>query len=130
MSTNYTFTVYLLYSHRRKHRQSVHIHKYTSTNSKVILIYLSSTVKQALFTYVNHSRIRSWNQPVLSNTPQGNNGSLWLGSNSRLTGMPRIRARHATHCATRTIWYIYIINLTISRGKESKNKHKKKINNV
>jgi len=24
-------------------------------------------VKQAIFAYVNHARIRSWNQPVLSN---------------------------------------------------------------
>jgi len=24
-------------------------------------------VKQAMFAYVNHARIRSWNQPVLSN---------------------------------------------------------------
>jgi len=25
----------------------------------------SSIVKQAMFAYVNHARIRSWNQPVL-----------------------------------------------------------------
>ena len=27
----------------------------------------SSIVMQAIFSYVNHARIRSWNQPVLSN---------------------------------------------------------------
>ena len=32
-----------------------------------ILIYFNSIVKQAFFAYVNHARIRSWNQPVLSN---------------------------------------------------------------
>ena len=34
---------------------------------KFKLIYVSSIVKQAIFDYVNHARIRSWNQPVLSN---------------------------------------------------------------
>jgi len=34
---------------------------------KFILIYFSSIVKQACYAYVNHTRIRSWNQPVLSN---------------------------------------------------------------
>jgi len=37
-------------------------------------------VKQAIFGNVNHAKIRSWNQPVLSNEDkflaQGNNGSL------------------------------------------------------
>ena len=32
-----------------------------------ILICFSSIVKQAFFAYVNHARIRSWNQPELSN---------------------------------------------------------------
>jgi len=36
----------------------------------------------------NHTQINSWNQLVLSNEAkflaQGNNGSLWWGSNSRL----------------------------------------------
>jgi len=32
-----------------------------------MLIYFSSIVKQSMFVYVNHARIRSWNQPVLSN---------------------------------------------------------------
>jgi len=32
-----------------------------------ILIYFSLIVKQALFAYVNHAQICSWNQPVLSN---------------------------------------------------------------
>ena len=31
---------------------------------------------------------------------QGNNGGLWWGSNSRLTGIHRSRVRRATHCAT------------------------------
>ena len=30
-------------------------------------MYLSSIVKQAMFAYVIHARIRSLNQPVLSN---------------------------------------------------------------
>jgi len=34
---------------------------------KFILIYFSLIVKQAIFAYVNHALIRSWNQPVLSN---------------------------------------------------------------
>ena len=33
-----------------------------------ILIYFSKIVKQENLAYVNHARIRSWNQPVLSNT--------------------------------------------------------------
>ena len=68
-----------------------------------ILVYtdLSSIVKQAMFAYVNYSRIRSWNQPVLSNE-----GKLscsmkqqepLLGSNSRLTGIHQLRVRRATH---------------------------------
>jgi len=32
-----------------------------------ILIYFSLIVKQAISAYVNHARIRSWNQPLLSN---------------------------------------------------------------
>jgi len=28
---------------------------------------ISLIVKQVIFAYVNHARIRSWNQPVLSN---------------------------------------------------------------
>jgi len=32
-----------------------------------ILIYFSAIVKQAIFANVNHARICSWNQPVLSN---------------------------------------------------------------
>ena len=32
-----------------------------------VLIYFSSIVEQVMFAYVNHARIRSWNQPVLSN---------------------------------------------------------------
>ena len=32
-----------------------------------ILIYFSKIVKQENLAYVNHARIRSWNQPVLSN---------------------------------------------------------------
>ena len=32
-----------------------------------MLIDFSSIVKQAFFAYVAHARIRSWNQPVLSN---------------------------------------------------------------
>ena len=47
-----------------------------------ILIYFSLIVKQAIFfAYVNHARIRSWNQPVLRASrvkflAQGNNGGL------------------------------------------------------
>ena len=32
-----------------------------------VLVYLISIVKQALFAYVIHAWINSWNQPVLSN---------------------------------------------------------------
>jgi len=38
-----------------------------STGLFFILTYFSSIVKQAMFAYVNHAQIRSWNQPVLSN---------------------------------------------------------------
>ena len=47
-----------------------------------MLVYFSLIVKQAMFAYVNHPRIRSWNQPVLINEgkikflAQGNNGGL------------------------------------------------------
>jgi len=59
------------------------------------------------FAYVNHARIRSWNQPVLKAIrvkflSQGNN---FDGTrNSRLTGIHRSRVRRATHCATRNSW--------------------------
>ena len=35
--------------------------------NQFILIDFSLIVKQALFAYVNHTQIHSWNQPVLSN---------------------------------------------------------------
>ena len=35
---------------------------------------------------------------------EGNSGSLWWGSNSRLTGLGRLRVRRATHCATLPQW--------------------------
>jgi len=36
-------------------------------------------VKQAIFTYVNHVRFRSWNKPAMrvKFIAQGNNGILW-----------------------------------------------------
>ena len=36
-------------------------------SSLVYTIYFNWIVKQAIFAYVNHARIRPWNQPVLSN---------------------------------------------------------------
>jgi len=60
-------------------------------------------VKQAIFAYVNHARIRSWNQPVLSNegkvscSRKQREPLIWL---SRLTGINRLRVRRTTHCAT------------------------------
>jgi len=61
-------------------------------------------VKLAIFAYVNHARIRSWNQPVLSNEGKDScstkRRSLWWCSNSRLTGIHRLRVVRATKCAT------------------------------
>jgi len=37
------------------------------------LIYFSSFEKQAIFAYINHNQIHSWNQPVLSNESKGFN---------------------------------------------------------
>ena len=36
---------------------------------------------------------------------QGNNGSLWWGSNSRLTGIYQFTVRLSTHCATLNLLY-------------------------
>jgi len=36
------------------------------------------------YSYVNHARIRSWNQPVLSNENKVSCSCLWWCSNSRL----------------------------------------------
>jgi len=40
---------------------------FVNSVSLVYTIYFSSIVKQAFFRYVNQTRIRYWNQPVLSN---------------------------------------------------------------
>ena len=73
-------------------------------------------MKQAIFVYVNHAPIRSWNQPVLRGgmarwvarltldqwmpvSGQGTTGAFDGGSNSRLTGIIQLRVRRATHCA-------------------------------
>ena len=69
-----------------------------------ILIQFSSIVKQAMFAYVSHARIRSWNQPVLSNEDKvsfsrKHREPCW-GSNSQLTGIHRLRVRLATHFDT------------------------------
>ena len=66
-----------------------------------ILIYYSSILKQAIFAYVNHARIRSWNQPVLSD--EG-----WVSclrkQQEPLVGLKlttdQLRATRATHCPT------------------------------
>ena len=51
------------------------IYLYVKDNSqalvKFIRVNFSSIVKQAMFVYVNHARIRSWYQPVLSKTCVG-----------------------------------------------------------
>ena len=41
---------------------------------------------------------------------QGNNGGLWWGLNSRLTGIHRSQVRRATHCATLPPWILFCNN--------------------
>ena len=45
-------------------------HTFHICTTYAILIYFSLIVKQAMFACVNHARICSWNQPVLSNKRQ------------------------------------------------------------
>ena len=47
---------------------------------------------------------------------QGNNQSLWLGSNSRLTGIHQLRVRRAIYCATPSL--IHIILFIVMYGKK------------
>ena len=53
----------------------------------LILIYFRSTVK----VYVYHIIILTLHQPVLSNDGNVSRGSLWWDSNSRKTGLQRLR---------------------------------------
>ena len=68
-------------------------------NKYSCLIYFSSIVKQANFAYVNHVRIRCWNQPVLTNEGK----VVYTGKHREpLMGLElhRLRVRRVTHCAT------------------------------
>ena len=71
--------------------------------SYFILIYFSTIVKQAFF-FLCKSHSNPFLEPTstkqLEFLAQGNNGGLWWGSNSRLTGIHLSGVRRATHCAT------------------------------
>ena len=59
-------------------------------------------MKHATFAYVNHARIRSWNQPVPSNEGQVSCSSKQqeplMGLELGLTGIHRLRVRRTAHC--------------------------------
>ena len=63
---------YICHYHKRDQMQFQFTHfyinpRYCNTYYKFKLINIILTVKKAMLDYVNHARILSWNQPVLSN---------------------------------------------------------------
>ena len=59
---------------------------------KFTLIYFSSIVKQAIFAYVNHAQMGSWNQLVL-----GNEGKVSCSRKQQqlLMGLEHMTVRHS-----------------------------------
>ena len=80
-----------------------------------VLIYFSLMVKQENFAFVEHARISSWNQPVLSIEGKVSYWSwskqLWWSPNSQLTDIHRIKSqtchpmRHATPISLEQSFY-------------------------
>ena len=108
-----TSNEYVYKSHRPDYKLQQYVgflsilrHLYYWISVSWISLYLFILVwlwNKQFFAYVNHARIRSWNQPVLGNESKNScskkQRGLWWGSNSRLAGTHRSRVRRASHCA-------------------------------